>query len=400
MEKNPWLRALVILGVLLIAVQLFNIVWSFGREFGDIILVFFLAWMLAFLLNPVVEFLRIGHRMPRWLAVASVYLGLLAILAAIGLLIIPPTANQISALGRKIPRYTDNTSRLVDDLQTRLDSRGIAINLHQFAAEQDFNRAGQQLGSYLAAHALALTQGVLAVLFDGVIVLVLSLYMMLDAPRITGAVIQVTPARFRSDMELLFASIDHSFGGYLRASFVIALVYASGTALAMYLLGVPFALPISTFAGLMLVVPIVGDIVAVVPPLMLGLFTVSLVRVIILLVVMIALQQLVLQILRPKIMGRSVGLHPLWVLGAFLVGARAAGVWGALFSVPIAAIGQTIVQLYYFRAVGKTSRESQLERFLRGNHADAERPAGAADAVWPVPDEAAVATDERAAPTH
>jgi predicted PurR-regulated permease PerM len=400
MERNPWLRALIILGVILISVQLFSVVWNFGREYGDIILVFFLAWMLAFLLNPVVEFLTMGQRRPRWLAVAGVYLGLLAILIVMGLLIIPPTANQVSALGRKIPQYTSNTSHLVDDLQERLNSRGLNVNLHQAATVRDFNQAGQQLGSYLAAHALTLAQGVLAAVFDGVIVIVLSFYMMLDAPRITRSVIQVTPGRFRADMQLLFASIDHSFGGYLRASFVIALVYAIGTALAMYILGVPFVLPVSAFAGLMLVVPIVGDIVAVLPPLLLGLFTISLVRIIILLVVMVALQQVVLQILRPKIMGRSVGLHPLWVLGAFLVGARAAGIWGALFSVPIAAIGQTIVQLYYFRAAGKTSSESQLARSLRGNHTSSPRTAdGPPEAVWPLPD-AMAETREHEAPTR
>jgi putative heme transporter len=81
--------------------------------------------------------------------------------------------------------------------------------------------------------------------------------------------------------------------------------------------------------------------------------TVSFVDVTIALISMVALQQLVLQILRPKLMGKSVGLHPLWVLAAFFVGARAAGIWGALFSVPIAAIIQSIVQLYYYRVTGR-----------------------------------------------
>ena len=103
----------------------------------------------------------------------------------------------------------------------------------------------------------------------------------------------------------------------------------------------------------MLVIPFIGDVVAVVPTILIGLVTVSLVNVVIALICLIALQQLVLQILRPKLMGKSVGLHPLWVLAAFFIGAEAAGIWGALFAVPIAAIIQSVVQLYYYRVTGR-----------------------------------------------
>ncbi|MGI8552446.1 MAG: AI-2E family transporter [Dehalococcoidia bacterium] len=390
MEKNPWLRALIILAVLLLSVELFSVVWNLGRQFGDIILIFFLAWMVAFLLTPVVSFLTIGHRMPRAAAVSAVYLGMLAILVLIGLLLIPPTAAQIAALSHTIPAYAANTSRFLDDTQQWIDARGIRVNVYQYAQGHDLSRAGQQLSSILAGHALALAQGVVIAIFDGVIVLVLSFYMMLDGPRISQALIQVTPRRFRDDLELFFASVDHSFGGYLRASLFLALVYGFGTGLAMYATGIPYGLPVSLFAGVMLIVPLVGDVVAVIPPLAIGLFTVSLFRVVIVLIAMIALQQLVLQVLRPKVMGRSVGLHPLWVLGSFLVGARAAGIWGALFSVPIAAILQTVVQLYYYRVARKPARETALAQSLRGTGAPrAMQPSVEAGIDWSSSAEAA-----------
>src|SRR5581483_11151393 len=193
-----------------------------------------------------------------------------------------------------------------------------------------------------------------------VIILVVSFYMMLDAPRITSAMLSVTPERYRQDMRMLFASIDHSFGGYVRASVLLALIYAVGTGLTMAATGIPFALPVSLFAGFMLIIPFIGDVIAVIPTIVIGAVTVSLVNVIIALVAMVALQQLVLQILRPRIMGKSVGLHPLWVLAAILAGARISGVWGAIFAVPVAAIIQTAVQLYYFRAAGNADREGAL----------------------------------------
>jgi len=208
------------------------------------------------------------------------------------------------------------------------------------------------------------TTGVALTIFNCIIILVISFYIMLDSPRIIGALAQVTPAQYRDDAELLIASIDRSFGGFLRASLVLMFVYGAGTAVAMFLLGVPFALPVGVFAGVMMIIPLVGAIVAVIPPVAIALATVSLAKAAILLAVMIVLQQLVLQVLQPRIMGKSVGLHPLWVLASVLVGARVAGVWGALFAVPIAAILQTVVQVYYFRAAGNQDGEGAISRSL------------------------------------
>jgi predicted PurR-regulated permease PerM len=364
MEKNLWLRTLIVMGVLFLGVQLFGIAWDLAHQFSDIILIFVLAWMLAFLLNPAVEFFTIGRETPRILAVSAVYLSVLAVLVAIALLIIPPTATQVSTLGERVPKYAANASELLNNLQPWLDDHHIPISTSQIARENEFIQQAQAFGTELARNALGLAQGVLLAVFDGFLVLILSFYMTLDGPRITRAMMQVTPKRFQDDAVLLIASVDRSFGGYLRATLIIVLAYGAGTAAAMFLLGIPFALPVSAFAGIMLIIPFVGDIVAVFPPVLIGLASVPLPRVAILLVVMIILQQLVLQVLRPRIMGKSVGLHPLWVLFAFLAGARVAGVWGALFSVPVAAIIQTAVQLYYFRAAGNVDREGALARSL------------------------------------
>jgi len=364
MENNRWLRALIILGVLFVGIQLFTIAWVFFRGFADILLIFVIAWLLAFLLNPAVEFFTIGRRTPRVLAVAAVYLCLAAILAIVAVLVIPPTASQVLTLSGHFPDYATNASSLLADAQRWFNSHGIPVNLETLGASGDLLSKAQAIGAILATNALGLAQGVALAAFNCIIILVISFYIMLDSPRIISALAQVTPSQYRDDSELLIASIDRSFGGFLRASLVLMFVYGAGTALAMFLLGVPFALPVGVFAGVMMIIPLVGAIVAVIPPVVIALATVSLARAAILLVVMIVLQQLVLQVLQPRIMGKSVGLHPLWVLASVLVGARVAGVWGALFAVPIAAILQTIVQVYYFRAAGNQDAEGAISDSL------------------------------------
>jgi predicted PurR-regulated permease PerM len=364
MENNPWLRTLIVLGVIFVAVQLFGVAWDIARQLSDIILIFVLSWLLAFLLNPAVQFLTVREYAPRIVAVSAVYLSVLAALVAIAFLIIPPTVSQVSSLGNRVPTYALNASHLLGNLQPWLDSHRIPIDTGQLVKSNDLVAEARTFGTQLASNAIGLGEGVLVAVFDGFVVLIISFYMTLDGPRITRAMLQVTPQRYRDDAVLLVATIDRSFGGFVRSSLILALVYAAGTALAMFILGVPFVLPISAFAGAMLIVPFVGDFIAVVPPVLVGLVSVSLAKVGLLLLIMIVLQQLVLQVLRPRIMGKSVGLHPLWVLAAILAGARVAGIWGAIFAVPVAAIIQTAVQLYYFRAAGNADREDALARSL------------------------------------
>ncbi len=352
MERNPWYRALLILAVAFLSVQLFLVVWRFGAHFATTLLIFFVAWTLSFILNPVVNALSARWRLGRGPAVATVYLAVLLVVVLFGFLLIPPLAHQVSTLGNKVPEYRQNTGQLISDLQEWLDKRHISIDLTQINTS-DLNAQIDKAGTQLAQNAVSLAPRVVEGVVDVVIIFIISFYMMLDGPRITSAMISVTPERYQRDVRLLFASIDHSFGGFVRSSALLALIYGGGTAITMWATGIPFAMPVSIFAGLMLVIPFIGDIIAVVPTILIGLVTVSVVNVIIALIALVALQQLVLQILRPRIMGKSVGLHPLWVLAAFFIGAGAAGIWGALFAVPIAAIIQSIVQLYYFRFTGR-----------------------------------------------
>ncbi len=352
MERNPWFRALLILGVAFLGVQLFLVVWHFGAHFAQTLLIFFLAWMLSFILNPAVDMVARRWRLGRPAAVTAVFLGVIAVVALAGFLVVPPLVKQVAALGDKVPEYRQNTGKLVTDLQSWLDHRHIGINITDVNTD-DLSKQIDKTGASLAQSALGVAPKVIEGIFDAVIIMVISFYIMLDAPRISLAMINVTPDRYRRDVRMLFASIDHSFGGYIRSSVVLALLYAGGTALTMWATGIPFVLPVSLFAGFMLIIPFIGDIVAVIPTILIGLVTVSLFNVVIALIAMVALQQLVLQIIRPKLMGKSVGLHPLWVLAAFFLGARAAGIWGALFSVPIAAIIQSVVQLYYYRVTGR-----------------------------------------------
>ncbi len=362
-ERNPWLRALIMLAVTIAAIYLFAQLWEIGARLAEPILILMFAWLIAFLLNPAVRALMRWRAMPRPAAVVVVFLGLLAAIALLGVLIVPPTVQQVADLGNEIPSWADRAPETIDRLQGWLDKRGIDVNLKEFYQSEEVKARLQEIGQTIAERAISAAQQVFVVLLYLVITLIIAFYLLLDGPRITDGLLRASPARFRDDLHYFLQTVDDTFGGYVRSWAILALIYGAGTGIIMVATDIPFVFPVAVFAGLMLVIPFVGDIVAVIPPLIIGLLTVSLRNVIIAMIALVALQQLVLQILRPKIQGDSVGLHPVLVLVAFLVGANVAGVWGAFFAVPIAGIVQSVVGLFYTRyvTIGDVAAEPTAE---------------------------------------
>jgi predicted PurR-regulated permease PerM len=141
-----------------------------------------------------------------------------------------------------------------------------------------------------------------------------------------------------------------------------SLVGGVGTGLIMSLLQVDYALLASVVAGVVLLIPFLGPVVAVAVPVMIALLTHPEVT-LFLFVALLALQQVIFNVLAPRILSQQVGLHPLLVFFAVLTGARVAGVWGAVFGVPIVAVFVTMVSFY---RANQEERVARLQERLPG----------------------------------
>jgi predicted PurR-regulated permease PerM len=346
-ERNRWLQILIVLLVVIAGLYLGGMMWQLLVRFGDIILPFFLAWLLAYALNPIAGFLT-NQRIPRPLAIMLVYIMLLVALIVIGLLVVPPLAAQTVQLGRSIPGWVSEAPKYVDSVQAWLNDRGIDVRLTQLLiTDATIVQRAEQLGSGLAQNALGIAQGVASFIFNSVIVIILSLYFMVDGERFSKLFIDILPNRWEEEARYLLQAIDRTFGGFMRGLLIQIVVYALGTGAVMAIAGLPFVLVVSIFAGLMMVIPFIGSLVAIVPPVILAILTGDPVKVIIVFAGLIALQQLVLNVISPKVMSDTVGMHPLLVFLAVLLGTKEAGLWGAIFGVPIAGvIWAMVVQLY------------------------------------------------------
>ena len=365
--RDPWLRALSILGCAIAGVYLVGLLWQIVQEFADIVLLFFSAWLVAFILEPLVGTLVEG-RLPRLAAIGLTYITLLVLLSFGVILLAPALAAQSVEIVRNFPNYVDQATLLVNNMQGAsndwLSSHGspVLIDVKSALNPQELGRRADAIGPAVLTNFVGFATGAATLLVELVIMLILSFYFMVDGARLAESLITTLPPRARDDARFLVASIHRAFAGFLRGQMIQALLGGLGTGIMMSLLSVDYALLASVWAGVVLLIPFIGPVAAVVLPVLIALLTRPEVA-IWLFVALLGLQQVIFNVLAPRIMSRQVGLHPLLVFFAVLTGARVAGVWGAVFGVPIVAVLTTMISFY---RANQEERVARLQEHLPG----------------------------------
>jgi predicted PurR-regulated permease PerM len=348
--RDPWLRALSILGCAIAGFYLLSLLWSIVQEFEDIILLFFLAWLVAFILEPVVGTLVEG-RLPRLAAIGLTYLTLLVLLSLGVILLVPALSLQIVEIARNLPTYVEQSTAFLNNLQGTMNewltSHGspILVDIKSALNPQELSRRADALGPPILSNAIGFATGAATLLVEVLIMLILSFYFMVDGARLADSLIGALPLRAQDDSRFLVASIHRAFAGFLRGQMIQSLVGGLGTGVIMSALQVDYALLSSVFAALILLIPFLGPVAAVALPVTIALLTHP-EATILLFVALLALQQVIFNVLAPRILSHQVGLHPLLVFFAVLTGARVAGVWGAVFGVPVVAVFTTMLSFY------------------------------------------------------
>jgi len=364
--RDPWLRALAILGCAIAGFYLISLLWQVVQNLADIILLFFLAWLIAFVLEPLVGTLQ--PRVPRLVAIGITYATLLVLLSLGVLLLVPALALQTAEVVRSTPGYVEQAGLVLTDLQNSsnswlVDHRSpILIDLQSALNPQELSRRADALGPQVLGNVVGVAAGAATLLVEVLALIILSFYFMADGARLADSMILALPPRAQDDARYLVANIHRAFSGFLRGQVIQCLVGGVGTGIIMSILHVDYALLTSVIAGLVLFIPFIGPPVAVVVPVIISLLTHPEVT-IYLLIALVALQQVIFNVLAPRILSHHVGLHPLLVFFAVLVGLRVAGIWGAIFGVPILAVLASMISFY---RAGHEERVARLQEELPG----------------------------------
>jgi len=298
-------------------------------QIRDIVVLFFIVLVIVAALGPLVD--RMAKIMPRFLAVLIISIIFIGILVAIGFLIVPPLVNQIQELAINLPLYIDRLSPFYNSLK-----ESVTIS------QQSLFNFSSQLGGLttgLYSTTVSFITGIVAVLT----ILVLSFYMLLEQESIKNFFNQTFPSAHRERALEVIRKIGTKMGSWLRSQAVLMVIIGILDGIVLISLGMPYALTLAVWGGLVEVIPYVGPWLGLLPAAIIA-FTISPIKALILVIAYIVIQQLEGQFLVPKIMGRAVGLSPVIIILALLIGAKLEGILGILIAVPVAAALSVIVQ--------------------------------------------------------
>ena len=337
MQNNRWLQVLIVLLVIIASTWLAGQVWMFVIQFSNVILLFFLSWLLAFILKPLARWLT-TRGLPFTLSVLVVYLALAVAISLAGFLLVPLISQQISDLIANFDSNVRQIAELVAAVQNTLLSWGVQeVDLNQFYSDL----AGQVQGAALSVlqNTVSILQSVATLALQLILVFLLSFYFMKDGERIFGSMLNLMPPRWRDEVRLVALSVEKSFGGFIRGQLVFAFVYAVLTAIVMLMppFQLDYVLIAAIVAGFCMIIPLIGNFLAFIPPMLVILVTPDKTPLWAwFLLALFVMQSIMMNFLGPRIMSSAIGIHPLYVMAAILVGGQVAGFWGALFGIPIA----------------------------------------------------------------
>jgi len=361
-RERSILTWLAILLVAFLAIEVAMLVLGALAHVVDVILIFLVAWAVAYMLVPLVDLIDRRTPLDRWGAVLIVYLAVALLLAATLALIVPVLASQLVTLVDRAPEYGDRAARVVVDWQAQLDRIGFRVDVAGLYGTLP-GRVGEIMGA-IAADALGLVAATGALLFNVTLVLIIAFIMLIDGDALWRRFTTLLSEELRSEAELFRQSADRSFGGFVRASLLLGLVYGVVTLAILVPFGVPFAALLALVAGLVMIIPFFGPVIAMIPiavvtllgkpDALLPVFVLSL-----------ALQQVMLNVVGPRLMANVIGIHPLFVFLAILLGARLAGFWGVLLAMPIAGIANIFARYVFEVTQGRRAR-TEAARLIGG----------------------------------
>ena len=330
-------------------------VWGF---LGDLVLILFLSWLVGSLLIHVVDnLMRVPH-MPRAVAILIVYLGLIILVLVFAFLVIPATSKQVLELAEKVPSYVEQLPGLITNAQNFLAGLGIELDLLNELQLDSVDKLAATITTVLTNNAVSIAQNLVSAIFATSLVIVISFYIVLDGGRRLDEALKVLPPTAERETRLVLQTIDSTFHGYIRGMLVVSLIYGVGTASVMMLTGLPAALPVAIISSVLLAVPFIGDWLALALPLLIAAIAGDFITFLIVLSTLLFVQQVMLNLLTPRILGHAVRMPAMLVIIAVVLGARLAGIPGALLGVPTAAVIYTLSVNYGMRIRERRERRT------------------------------------------
>jgi predicted PurR-regulated permease PerM len=336
-ERVIDLRPRTVLRVLLIVIAVavtLEVIWIARHIIAWVVISLFLALAL----NPLVGWIERRTRLARAPAIGIAYLIVLVAIIAVGATFLPKLIDEVNGFVQATPSY-------VDDLTHGRGRLGFLETKYQVVekvrAQVKNGGATKILG--LSGAALSVTKSVITIIAATVTIIFLTFFMLLEGGAWLERFFSLFPERSQKRWRAVGHDVYRTVGGYVTGNLLISVIAGVSVTIVLLIMGVPYAVALGLLVAVLDLIPLAGATVAGVIVVLVA-FLHSVPAGIVLLVFIIAYQQLENHFLQPVIYGRTVELSPLVVLISVLVGAELAGILGALAAIPVAGSIQVIVR--------------------------------------------------------
>ncbi|MXW27819.1 MAG: AI-2E family transporter [Chloroflexi bacterium] len=340
------------LGIAALVVYLGGFVVDAGRELGSVILIFLFATMLNLLLLPPVRWLRRlrlrGHPIPYTLAVFLVAIGAFLLIAGLVTLSVPYMVRDLREIIDRLGEYSEEVSQLYSWALDILASLGMPVT----SVEQVIDDYASNLQGLVGQAATEVLQGLTSVAagaINFVLVLIVTVYMMLNWDPVLAKLRRRLPTSWSRYLATGVSTVESAFGAYMLGVITEVVLFAIAVAVVLRIADVdPWLFP-AVISGLLLAVPIVGALIGLLLPVLIALLDSWTVAVFWVGIPLLIIQAVLENLVRPNVVGQVAGVNPLALIASVLVGAALLGFWGILFGVPAGVLISLILRAIFLR---------------------------------------------------
>jgi len=338
---SQWLRisllVLILLGILFLLMQISP--WlQFGWQLVKAVLgPFFIAMVISYLLNPVVNLLS-ERNVPRSLAVLLIYSLFITSIVILILQLAPLFELQLKELTEHLPEWSARIQSMINEVNHSKEFLPISV---QNGIEKSLSKMEMSISNYVG-EVMSGIGSTINQMFLALIIPFMAFYMMKDIHSIERSFISLVPRGRRRELVRLIRDLDQALGNYIRGQLLVCTVVGVLVYIGYKIVGVPYALLLAVIVAVFNVIPYMGPIFGAIPACLVAL-TISFRMLIGVLIVNLIVQTLEGNVISPQIVGRTLHIHPLWIIFAVLVGGELAGVLGLILAVPVFAMGKVVL---------------------------------------------------------
>lgn len=333
-EASRTLRVFLVAGA---AALVFGVVFAWSRPLFPLLAGFFLAYIA----HPLASWFA-RHRLPRILGFVVVLLAFFGVAAVVLFVFLPAVVHELATAAAKLPTWQEvlheRLEPLLADAQKRYpEAFGVVSQKVTAYVQEKLPQLAPKLAGWLGQLLLS-GLSLVSALLGLVVALVIGAYLTADFPKFLATLRQLVPRPVLPMAEVVALEVHQVLGAFFRGQLLVALGLAGMYTLGLWLVGAPLALVVGPLAGLLSLVPYLGLVVGAGLAVVLTLLEhQDLLHPLLAVAVFVVAQNVEGWVLTPKLVGKGVGLHPVWVLVALLLGGELFGITGVIVAVPVAA---------------------------------------------------------------